>query len=96
MQDTNRFSSFAARTILALLIVIPVVELLTFGTPSLTWLVWAVISLWAMLDAIRITMLAFPDRHSSSIAAVTLLAAINFVASLCMAFFPATSMRSLH
>src|SRR5437879_3218921 len=82
MQDTNRFSSFAARALLALLIVAPFI-LLSTHKPNLALPVWTITSLWAALDAGHLTILAFPERHSLNyVFGVTLLAVANIAASV--------------
>ena len=95
MQNTDRVTQLAASAILVLLIVVPSTVLLTFRKPSLAWLVWTAVSLWAALDSVQLTMLAFPERHSPTRAiAITMLAVVNVLLSLALALSPAAWMTA--
>ena len=89
MQSTGRVSQLAARASLVLLLLVPATVLLTARKASLAWLVWTIASLWAALNSIQLTTLAFPERHSPKRAlAITLLAAANVALSLGLALLP--------
>lgn len=89
MRSTGRVSQLAARALLVLFILVPSTALLTDRKMSLAWLVWTVVSLWAALNAVQLTTLAFPERHSPKRAlAIAMLAAANMVLSLALALFP--------
>jgi hypothetical protein len=89
MGNTDRVTQLAASAILVLLIVVPSAVLLTFRKPSLAWLVWTFVSLWAALDSVQLTTLAFPAHHSPTRAvAITMLAAVNMALSLALALAP--------
>jgi hypothetical protein len=89
MLNTGRVSQLAASATLVLLVLVPSTVLLTFRKPSLAWLVWTIVSLWAALDSVQLTMLAFPEHHSPTRAvAITILAAVNMALSLALALTP--------
>jgi len=89
MRHTGRVSQLAARAVLVLLVLVPSTVLLTARKASLAWLVWTIASLWAALNSIQLTTLAFPESHSPKRAlAITLLAAANVVLSLALALLP--------
>jgi len=89
MRSTGRVSQLAARALLVLFILVPCTALLTDRKMSLAWLAWAVVSLWAALNSIQLTTLAFPERHSPQRAlAIAMLAAANMVLSLALALLP--------
>lgn len=89
MGNTGRVSQLAAWAILVLLILVPSTVLLTARKASLAWLVWTIVSLWVALDAVQLTTLAFPERHSPTRAvAITMLAAVNMALSLALALLP--------
>ena len=96
MQFTDRVTQLAVSAILVLLIVVPSTVLLTFRKPSLAWLVWTAVSLWAALDSVQLTMLAFPERHSPKRALVVIMIAVaNMVLSLGLALLPTAWINSL-
>lgn len=90
MRKTGRVSQLAARALLVLFILVPPTAMLFDRRASLAWLVWTVVSLWAALNAVKLTTLISPERHSPNRAlAIILLAAANMVLSLTLALFPA-------
>jgi hypothetical protein len=89
MRHTGRVSQLAARTLLVLLVLVPSTVLLTATRPSIAWLVWTVVSLCVVLNAVQLTTLAFPESHSPKRAiAIAMLAAANMVLSLALALLP--------
>jgi asparagine N-glycosylation enzyme membrane subunit Stt3 len=97
MRSTGLVQHLAARAILVLLILVPFTVLLTARKTSLAWLVWTVVSLWALMDAVRLTTLAFPERHSPTRAiAVAILAAVNMALSLGLALSPSAWISAVH
>jgi hypothetical protein len=89
MRNTGRVSQLAARALLVLFILVPSTALLTARKASLAWLAWTVVSLWATLNAVKLTTLMFPERHSPKRAlAIILLAAANMALSLALALLP--------
>jgi hypothetical protein len=95
MQNTDRVTQLAASAILVLLIVVPTTVLLTFRKPSLAWLVWTIVSLWAALDSVQLMTLAFPSHHSPARAiAITMLAVVNVLLSLALALSPTAWMTA--
>jgi hypothetical protein len=96
MQNTGRASQLATWAILVLFVLVPPTVLLTARKASLAWLVWTIISLWVALDAVQLTTLAFPERHSPTRAiAVTMLAVVNMALSLALALLPPAWINSL-
>ena len=89
MVNGGTVSSFAARGLIVLLIVIPVWGLVTPNAGNLIWGAWALVSLWTALDAIRITVRAFPSRHTPTlVAALTLLGLMNLALALYVVINP--------
>jgi hypothetical protein len=89
MLNTSRVSQLAASATLVLLILVPSTVLVTAHKASLAWLVWTIVSLWAALDAVQLTTLAFPEHHSPTLAvAITILAVVNTALSLALALLP--------
>jgi hypothetical protein len=89
MRSTRRVSRLAAKALLVLFILVPLTALLIDRKASLAWLVWTVVSLWATLNAVKLTTLVFPERHSPKRAlAIVLLAAVNMALSLALALLP--------
>jgi len=89
----NRFSQIAALTALLLMLIFPFAVAVSVPPVSLAWLAWSLFSFWAALDAVRLTTLAFPVRHSPKVAiAITVLAGVNILVSLGVALIPRSSM----
>ncbi|MFI5087564.1 MAG: hypothetical protein ACHP7I_04160 [Terriglobales bacterium] len=89
MRHRGGVSQLAARALLVLFILVPSTALLFDRKASLAWLVWTVVSLWAALNAVKLTTLVSPERHSPNRAlAIILLAAANMVLSLALALLP--------
>jgi hypothetical protein len=89
MRNTGRVSQLAAKALLVLFILVPSMALLTARKASLAWLAWTVVSLWAALNAVQLTTLVSPERHSPKRAiAIAMLAAANMVLSLVLALLP--------
>lgn len=89
MRHKRRVSRLAARALLVLFVLVPSTALLFERKASLAWLAWTVVSLWATLNAVKLTTLAFPERHSPKRALIiALLAAANMVASLALTLLP--------
>lgn len=83
-------------SILVLFILVPLTGLLTARKASLAWLVWTILSLWVVLNAVRFTTLAFPERHSPTRAlVVVMIAVVNMVLSLGLALLPTAWISSL-
>lgn len=81
--------TFAAWGLIVLLILVPVWVLATPSSGNLVWLAWAVVSIWAALDAVRITIRAFPSSHTPTlVAALTLLGLLNFALALYVVINP--------
>jgi hypothetical protein len=96
MRNTGRVSQLAASAILVLLILVPSTMLVTAHKASLAWLIWTFVSLWAALDAVQLTTLAFPEHHSPTRAvAITMLAVVNMALSLALALSPTAWMSSI-
>jgi hypothetical protein len=89
MRDTGWVSQLAARALFVLFIIVPLMALLFDRKASLAWLAWTVLSLWAILNAVKLTTLVSPERHSPKHAlGIILLAAANMVFSLALALLP--------
>ena len=96
MRKTGRVSQLAAWAILVLFVLVPPAGLLTARKASLAWLVWTVVSLWVVLNAVRFTTLAFPERHSPTRALVVIMiAVVNMALSLGLAVLPTAWINSL-
>ena len=95
MPNTDRVSQLAACALLVLLILVPSTMLLT-RKASLAWLAWTIVSFWAALDAVRLTILAFPERHTPGRAlSVAMLAGVNMALSLGLALLPTAWISAL-
>ena len=89
MLKTGRVSRLAARALLILFILVPLTALLTDHRASLAWLAWTIVSLWAALNAVQLTTLVSPERHSPRRALlIVMLAAVNTLLSLGLALLP--------
>ena len=89
MRHTGGVSQLAARALLVLFILVPPTALLIDRKASLAWLAWTVVSLWAALNAVKLTTLIFPERHSPKRAlTIILLAALNMAVSFGLALMP--------
>jgi hypothetical protein len=89
MRNTGRASRLAVWAILVLFILVPPTALLTARKASLAWLVWTILSLWVVLNAVQFTTLVFPERHSPSRALVVIMiAVVNMALSLALALLP--------
>jgi NADH:ubiquinone oxidoreductase subunit K len=90
MRNTGRVSQLAAWVILVLLVLVPCAVSLTAPKANVAWLVWTVVSLYVVLNAVELTTLAFPESHSPKRAmAIILLAVANILISLALALLPA-------
>lgn len=89
MRNRRRVSRLAAKALLVLFILVPLTALLTARKASLAWLAWTVVSLWAALNAVKLTTLVSPERPSPKRAIViAMLAAANMALSLALALLP--------
>jgi hypothetical protein len=85
----GRVSQLIAWAIFVVMILVPPAMMLTGFRPNLAWLAWTFVSLWVALDAVHLTMMAFPAHHSPlRSVAVTGLAVVNMVLSLAIALWP--------
>ena len=79
----------AARTMIALLLLVPLWLVLKARPGDVAWLVWAVVSVAAGLDAIPIASHAFPlHRTPTPAVMISVLALLNVVFSLSVVMFP--------
>ena len=86
----GRASQVLAWSIFVAMILVPPAMMLAGFRPNLAWLAWTIVSLWVALDAVKLTMMAFPSHHSPlRSVAVTGLAVMNMVLSLGLALWPA-------
>jgi hypothetical protein len=97
MRKTGRVSRLAARALLVLFVIVPLTALLFDRKTSLAWLAWTVLSLWAILNAVKLTTLVSPERHSPKHAlGIILLAAANLAFSLVLALLPTAWLSTFH
>ena len=85
----TRISHVAASVVVVCLMAVPIWFLFTNGTRSLAWVVWAIVSIWATVNAVRLAVLAFPRHHKPGLdIGIALLAVVNVAFSLSAMLLP--------
>ena len=79
----------AARGILVLLLVVPVLMILIVRERNILWILWSMVSLWTAVDAWNVAKAAFLSRSVYTPTLVIIgLAVANLLLSLCVVFVP--------
>jgi hypothetical protein len=95
VENANGMVQFGAWAVIVLLIVVPMWLLMTPNTGNLAWVAWAVVSLWAALDAVSLAVRAFPVRHTPRLAImITVLALANAMISFAVVIMPRALFRN--